>query len=78
MSYLVESHECERTFLGGVGWSWSSLAPMLMHNSAASSKALTHRHTKGSVGSVAGSDASHSDIRCCSNYGAESISAREN
>jgi hypothetical protein len=29
MSYLIESHECERTFLGGLGWSWSSLEPML-------------------------------------------------
>jgi hypothetical protein len=29
MSYLVETLECERRFLGRLGWSWDSLAPML-------------------------------------------------
>ena len=29
MSYLIETQECERTFLSRVGWSWDSLAPML-------------------------------------------------
>ena len=29
MSYLVETQECERTFLSRLGWSWDNLAPML-------------------------------------------------
>lgn len=29
MSYLVETLECERTFLSRLGWSWDSLAPMI-------------------------------------------------
>ena len=29
MSYLVETQDCERRFLGRLGWSWDSLAPML-------------------------------------------------
>src|ERR1043166_2740072 len=29
MSYLIENHECERTFLSGLGWSWGALEPLL-------------------------------------------------
>lgn len=29
MNYLIESQHCERTFLAGLGWSWSALQPML-------------------------------------------------
>lgn len=29
MGYLIENYECERTFLAGLGWSWSALDPLL-------------------------------------------------
>jgi len=29
MGYLIENYECERTFLAGLGWSWSALEPLL-------------------------------------------------
>ena len=30
MGYLIENNQCERTFLAGLGWSWSCLAPILL------------------------------------------------
>lgn len=29
MGYQIENHDCERTFLAGLGWSWGAIEPLL-------------------------------------------------